>query len=1268
MKTSHNPFSHGFYSIAAPSTEAQREIWATMQMVPEATLSYNEVIEVSLKGNLKLEALKDSLRICVERHDILRSVYSEDGKTFLIQDSANIDFSVVDLSLNEGRVIHFQDIKDQQVLIPFQLKNGPCIRFVLVKKNIDENALLVAAHHIVCDGWSFAVILTEISQIYSSLVENTELTQVSPSQFTEYAMEEFKNGLDDGHKKYWLEQFKTPLSVNTFPTDHRRPAFRTYESKFFRKDIPEELVLKLKRLGMNQKSSFYNVLMANFMILIKRISGSQDIVVGVASAAQSGTGKHDLVGHLVNLLPLRTSVDEAVSFADFLRSLRTKMLDAFDHQYFSYGTLLKELNITRNPSEIPLLNCVFNIDQQTPGQGLSFVDLNASYEVVPRAFENFELFVNAVSCENKLSIECQYNSALFEHSTIENWFACYLELLNICVESVNAPIRNMSIEKLKVPNKHIMADVVKSNNATRNSEIEARLIRLWEKVLGVKSISVEDNFFVLGGHSLLAVELASLIQNEFKKEITIREIFENPTILEFSAKLSELSQIQDRKVLLESRPDVMVGPVSHNQMQIWYIEELFTDTKMHNLSTSLRIKWDLDPAILEKTVHYFLGRHESLRTAILVEDGVPYQKIFDKDDPVFRPALEVVRTDEKNVFDLMQAETAKPFDKTSPPMFRACLYQLGKSDFFFFFNIHHAVWDGWCFDIFFEELDVIYTALEKGLTPVFKRNPEVRYLDHCIWVQDSLDNGDMGPQVNYWKNKLKAPLPVLQIPGDYLRPKSISHNGGHFGFSLGQEQIRNLKNYSASKNTTVFNVMLTIFKITIAHFSGIQDIIVGSPIRNRNKPELLQTIGYFVNTLALRSQIDLKQSFEENLKRVTTTCLEAFSNQDLPFELLLRNVDFTRDLGHTAIFQTFFTFQDMTNRQFYIDDRPVHQVGVSNASVKTDLDMWVRVTTSSIEGAFEFRLDLFDKSTIAELYACFEMVLNHLSMTDVDHSIPLLPLNRATRVLNYKNAPIIKSQIPFENHALELPSILLSLVPVRKSGSALPVFFFHGVGGNILNYIPLMKHIDETRPVFALQSQGIDGKNVLKESIEDMARGYIREMKLVNPEGPYLLVGGSMGGMIAFEVAQQLKNNNDKIEKLIVLDTFGPDVNIQVYDKSDRSFLKNFQLSIFYRRKMFINQIRKIFHRTLGLSLPLDIRLFDTEMANYRALWKYKPKTYEGDLQLIRAPRRATGWYSDPLMGWGKTIKGTVHSIEIEGTHNDFIESPKLGEVLGRLV
>lgn len=353
--------------------------------------------------------------------------------------------------------------------------------------------------------------------------------------------------------------------------------------------------------------------------------------------------------------------------------------------------------------------------------------------------------------------------------------------------------------------------------------------------------------------------------------------------------------------------------------------------------------------------------------------------------------------------------------------------------------------------------------------------------------------------------------------------------------------------------------MLTAFKIILSAYSGQKDIIVGSPVRRRTSGDLLQTIGYFVNTVALRSLITGDQSFEKNLQTVTQTCVEAFANEEIPFEILLKSLFYSKDPTRTAVFQTFFTFQDMTNRHFLIDQKPVQQV---------------RVTNDEIRGAFEYRSDLFTAETIETMSSSFFKLLDELKF--------------------YQGVPIR------EIAHLKIPQT--------------PIFCFQEV-----EFFPrLFPH----RPSYTLPLISS------KDTIEAIATDCIKGIKFTQPEGPYFLIGRSLGGMIAYEVAQQLALIGDKIEKIIMVDTFGP--------KSESFWIKLRNKIYYKRRSMFNRLITKLF-KALELPIPHNFELFEMEEKNFHAPRKYKPKKIEGDIHLV-----TTGRFSDPKLGWGNMVMGKI--------------------------
>jgi len=249
-----------------------------------------------------------------------------------------------------------------------------------------------------------------------------------------------------------------------------------------------------------------------------------------------------------------------------------------------------------------------------------------------------------------------------------------------------------------------------------------------------------------------------------------------------------------------------------------------------------------------------------------------------------------------------------------------------------------------------------------------------------------------------------------------------------------------------------------------------------------------------------------------------------------------------------------------------------------------------------------------------------------------------------------------ESTIP--NEGINIPAICSSLVAIKNTGSDTPVFCFHGVGGNVLNYMRLGP-ASGNHPVIGVQSQGVDGRSVPLKSISEMVTKYVDELRLVQPHGPYILSGASMGGLIALEVARELQDQGEKIKGLILLDTFGPDLNIKNYSSKDNWFASKWGVLKWKLKKSWV-QVKTALLTLAGLPIPHDIRYFNIETINYQALWSHKVKSYTGDIIIIRAPLSEEGWYSDPKMGWERTINGVIITHIIDGDHEYFVESKDL--------
>lgn len=445
-----DPFAEGEVLLTALATESQKEIWASVQLGDDANCAYNESISLQLQGALNIGALRSAFQEVAKRHEALRTTFSPDGNNLCITDSPDIEIPLIDLSsLSEAdKQQKVAYARHQAVSLPFDLEHGTLFRVELFRLQPEEHLLIFTAHHIVLDGWSLGVIIPELGKLYSAFHQGIEPDLEDPDRFSNYAlMLEEAEGSEEmiATENYWLQQFAGSVPVVDFPTDRPRPPLRTFESAREDLEISAELVSALKQLGTASGCSFMTVLLSGFEAFLHRLTGQEDLVVGISAAGQAASGQYNLVGHCVNLLPLRTQVRSAQSFRDYLHSRKSTVLDAYDHQQFTFGRLLQKLALPRDSSRIPLVPIIFNIDQGLDSRKLGFDGLEVEFFSNPRRFENFELFINATELAGKLTLECQYNTNLFDADTIRRRLAEFETLLAGIVDHPDCTIATLPL-------------------------------------------------------------------------------------------------------------------------------------------------------------------------------------------------------------------------------------------------------------------------------------------------------------------------------------------------------------------------------------------------------------------------------------------------------------------------------------------------------------------------------------------------------------------------------------------------------------------------------------------------------------------------------------------------------------------------------------------------------------------------------------------------------------------------------------------------------
>ncbi len=436
------------YPSEAPVTEAQLEVWLSARLSDEASCAFNESFTIDLHGHLDASALAEAIQQITDRHDALRSTFDPKRNCMRFLDRIRIAMPLIDLcSLAEGeRAVRFAQLIRDDASSPFDLVSGPLYRVALVKLEPDHHAVVFTTHHLVCDGWSTNVLLDELSRLYASRCAGAACDLPAPMQFAGYAISQAewaRSTEREAVASWWVERFATPVDPLELPADRPRGSLKSFAGDTARFTISRDRYLAIKRFGAKQGCTLFATLLAGFKILLHRLSAQSDIVVGIPAAGQSLLDGETLVGHCVNFLPLRTSFGDDPTVSQLLTRVKSTLLDAQEHQNYTYGSLVRKLGLPRDPSRLPLVEVQFNLERVGPG--LAFPGLKVEVEPNPKSFVNFDLFVNVVESDLGLAIDCDYSRELFDRETVDRWLHHYQTVLDEMVAGPTQPVSALSL-------------------------------------------------------------------------------------------------------------------------------------------------------------------------------------------------------------------------------------------------------------------------------------------------------------------------------------------------------------------------------------------------------------------------------------------------------------------------------------------------------------------------------------------------------------------------------------------------------------------------------------------------------------------------------------------------------------------------------------------------------------------------------------------------------------------------------------------------------
>jgi amino acid adenylation domain-containing protein len=536
--------------------------------------------------------------------------------------------------------------------------------------------------------------------------------------------------------------------------------------------------------------------------------------------------------------------------------------------------------------------------------------------------------------------------------------------------------------------------------SSRN-EIERKLVAIWEEVLDVCPVGVNDGFFDLGGDSLSAVRVISQVINQFQWEIPLPSMFQFPTIAEMASVIARHQGQRVEKNEACQMPVVSVTPVSregqlplsYSQQRLWFLDQLEPGGFTYNLFSAYQLKGELNVLALEQSFNEIIRRHDVLRTVFKSKDGSPVQVILPTVTikiPVLDLRGTVSEEDRRSeVRRISLEEVQRPFDLACGPLLRITLLRLADDEFVLLRGIHHIVFDAWSSGILFSELAEIYEALSRGKPPPFTDLP-VQYADYSVWQRQWFQGERFRSQLSYWKQQLEN-IPVLQLPADRPRPAIQSSSGARQYFVLSERCSEDLRVLSHRYRVTLFMTLLAAFQALLHRYSGQTDIVIGSPVAGRSRREFEELIGFFLNTLVLRLDLSGNPTFAEALSRVREVCLGALSHQELPFEKLVEELHPDRNLGHNPLFQVTFAFQNTPRFPVQLSGISVNELEMETGVARFDLHLFMEEKDGCLKGYFDYNTDLFNADTIERLLGHFQKLLNGI-VTDPHCRISDLPL------------------------------------------------------------------------------------------------------------------------------------------------------------------------------------------------------------------------------------------------------------------------------------
>ena len=1327
-------------TLILPLSDGQKEIWIEQRLGEEAAAAYNMSCELKLEGNLNITTLKDALGILVDRHESLRSYFDKEKSIQYIKPTADWELDHLDLR-NLPREIQEKEVaslRSTETEVPLPLFQGPLFRFVLVFLNADEYLLFMTFHHAIADGWSIGILLNDFAGIYNGLINSKNNTLLKPAQLSDFIahLEKYRHSAKfNEDRDYWLNKLSRQINYLELPNDRPRPSLKTYGASLVKREISSDKIDKLKKVSSTVNGTVFQGLFVTYAILCAKLSGQDKFILGLVSATQSTSGLNSLVAHGTQLLPVSLELSTSSNFTQQLKNIREEILDAFEHQNFGLGSIVRSLKLKRDPSKTPLISVLFNMD--SPMGVLKLEGLATSINPVERPYETFDSFINIKPLNNGGAlIEWIYNTDLFDKTTIEKWLEQFEYLIDEIVASPNTIYDELRLENLEstlnffetqtneseYPQDITIHQLIEEKAAAYPTQVALTVDERKEMTYGtlvenadwlarhLVTKGVEKGSFVgvfLDRGPELVVSLIAILK---AGGIYVPLDPANPTdrlqVIMDDARANHIISSADLKAKVEM-PGVQV--IEYEQSlrstpdQDAILPEVFgKDLAYINYTSGSSGK----PKGVRIPHYAVIDHHFAIRDALNLDATVKVLAVasvaFDPSvQDFFLPlflggqctiASQEVKTDGFLLSGLLRKSNANLMQAT-PSTWQMLL---------------SAGWKGSESLVILSGGEGLTHYLAKELIPRSEKLYNIYGpTETTIWstiqliTQELLDQQEgqgylpIGTPINNVKLYLlneKRQLGNPEQPGEiaiggigvapegYFKRPSL--NEKHFienPFGTGKLYCTgDIAQYNRFGQLVYLHrkdqqIKIRGHRIELGEIESIlsqhpdieQNVVVPQKANNGD----LLLVGYLKpKNRGKQLNGELKQWLTNkipeymiphsfvNLEEFPLTATSKIDRKKLPKPVLQKVLPKEK-----------FKLPANTAEAFLLDEWKL-RLALEEISIN---DNFFEIGGHSL-------IAVQIMAAIKNKYGIQLPLAKFISHPTIEKLASLLP--------HTDISPAQKMPEKEEMAQVEEQSVISCLVPIRPDGEGMPLFLIHGAGLHVLLYSQLVLHMDENQPIYGLQARGLQGEAEPLNSIEEIAAHYIKEMRTVNPDGPFAVAGYSFGGQIAFEIGRQLKAQDLEVAFLGLFDTVQRKKPIIQSSNLGKRIGKVSKKMVWNAGNLMKNPVESIKYKSNSLQMRMRRWKWKVTQAeqggtvegqndftakvdryNQEAYNKYVPRPYKGDVHLFRAAKRQFFVEDFETLGWAPFVRGRLHIHDVPGDHLHLFNPPN-GEKLAQIL